>query len=339
MRLTLPAFLLAAIHITTGYANSTGIQTNVAGPDPTERPSVTVSQIVRDDPGAARGHADLPSFLKSSKAPHALEQSAECRHRPAYETALMQNVLENFDRTETLRLTGPEWDNTLVRNCRIHDTAEDGVIIKNVRNVVVTNCEIWNTGGEGIKTSSSGSTENVTLDGNYIHDTASQGIHAPQRSAEGIDHRNLRILNNVIENTGSHAIYVQSQDFMIANNTIRGWRKGNGVTVRSSGTIKCNAISGASLNDKPAIRYYSDHQSGLSNALVIERNEITSDTIGIDLYPPRQRYDGQAPTDHVVKNFIVRYNRVTAIKPLRIHSDYDQREFSIRMYDNWLMAK
>ncbi len=33
-------------------------------------------------------------------------------------------VLENFEQTTTLRLEGPDWDNTLVRNCKVHDTAQ-----------------------------------------------------------------------------------------------------------------------------------------------------------------------------------------------------------------------
>ena len=41
-----------------------------------------------------------------------------------YDPAQFARVLENFEQTTTLRLEGPDWDNTLVRNCKVHDTAQ-----------------------------------------------------------------------------------------------------------------------------------------------------------------------------------------------------------------------
>lgn len=264
-----------------------------------------------------------------------------CSPDTAYDATQFDHVLEDFEQTETLRLEGAEWDNTLVRNCRIHDTPEDGIFVKNVRNVVVTGCEIWNVGGKAIKTSSTGSTENVTIDGNNIHDTAGTAIHSPQRSADGIDHKNLKILNNVIENTGledtegsAHPIYVQSQDFLIEGNVIAGSRGGNGISVRSSGVVRCNKVSGTSYDGKPAIRYYSDHQTGISNTLLIEKNDVVDDTIGIDLKAPTDRSDGQTGLDHVVKNFIIRYNSVEAGTPIRIAEEYEVDPFTVQVYDN-----
>ncbi len=75
-----------------------------------------------------------------------------------YDPAQFDRVLENFEQTTTLRLEGTDWDNTLVRNCKVHDTGADGIFLKNVRNVVVQNCEVWNTGntGRGITLSSWG---------------------------------------------------------------------------------------------------------------------------------------------------------------------------------------
>ncbi len=34
-----------------------------------------------------------------------------------YHPAQFDRVLENFEQTSTLMLEGPDWDNTLVRNC------------------------------------------------------------------------------------------------------------------------------------------------------------------------------------------------------------------------------
>ncbi len=88
-----------------------------------------------------------------------------------YDPADFDHVFDGVERTSTLSLDGHEWDNTLVRNCKIHDTGGDGIYIRNVRNVVIYNCEIWNVGSaegnRGIKISGSGSTQDVVIDGNF----------------------------------------------------------------------------------------------------------------------------------------------------------------------------
>ena len=287
-------------------------QATVVPPDPTEDPPLVEEPFGDGDPN------DLT-----------------CDTANTYDPFDFDNVLENFEQTSTLRLSGPEWDNTLVRNCRIHSTDGAGIFIKNVRNVVIHNCEVWNTGDNGIKTSSAGSTENVTIDGNYVHDIPTAGIHAPQRSAEGIDHPGLRVTNNILENIDEHPIYVQSQDFLIEGNIIQGWRRTNGISVRSSGIVRCNSVEGMQLDSsKAAIKYYSDHQAGISNTLVIERNEITTDYTGIHLAPFADRYDGQPPPDHLVKSFIIRWNNIEAAEPISIDRDYDDPAFTEQTYDN-----
>lgn len=55
---------------------------------------------------------------------------------------------------------------------------------------------------------------------------------------------------------------------------------------------------------------------------MIELNNVVSDTIGIDLYPPTDRADGQSPPNHVVKNFIIRYNTVEGNPDIRVVSEY-----------------
>ena len=149
-----------------------------------------------------------------------------CNSEPnVYDAADFTNVFEDFEQQTQMRLVGHQWDNTLVRNCRIHDTPGAAVFIRDANNVVIQNCEIWNTGtvdNSAIKMSALGrGTENVTIDGNHVHDVPIMDIW----SGEPPDnHVGLKIINNLIERTGvesstAHPIYMQSSDFFIAGNT------------------------------------------------------------------------------------------------------------------------
>ena len=230
---------------------------------------------------------------------------------------------------------GAPHDNTLVRNCRIHDTPGAAVFIRDATNVVIHNCEFWNTGtvdNSAIKMSAFGSgTRDVTIDGNHIHDVPIMGIW----SGEPPDnHVGLKVINNLIERTGlesstAHPIYMQSSDFFIAGNTVSGPRAGNGISVRSSGVVRCNNVSGTSTAGKPAIRYFSDHPYGVSNELVIEYNTIDSDTRGIHLYPPVSSTGGSVPPTHVVKSFIIRNNVINAPTEIDIDSAYNNAPYSV----------
>ncbi len=68
---------------------------------------------------------------------------------------------------------------------------------------------------------------------------------------------------------------------------------------------------------------------------MIERDHVVSDTIGIHLYRPADRADGQSPPDHVVKNFIIRYNTVEGNPDIHVESEYyDNPIYSVEVYDN-----
>ncbi len=267
--------------------------------------------------------------------------AALCQAGGSYLPEDFDNVIEDFEQTTTLRLDGPEWNNTLVRNCNIHSVDGPGIFIRNVTNVVVANCQISNVTGAGIKLSSTGSTQDVVLDGNVIQDVGGNGISSAQRSADGVDHRGTEILNNTVHNTGSkgssgkyHGIYVQGQDTTLIKNTVSGQRDGNGISIRSSGVVRCNTVEGVSTVSKPAIRYFSDHQKGPSDQLLIEHNDLTNDSIGIHLHNPVDRYDGQPPRAHVVKNFVIQYNTINAAENVRIDDEYGDPEFTVDEHDN-----
>ncbi len=276
-------------------------------------------------------------------SPNASDQSC---NTPAtvYDPASFDHVFDDLEQTSQLRLVGHEWDNTLVRNCRIHDTPGAAIFIRFADNVVIQGCEIWNTGNvdnSAIKLSGYGSTKDVTIDDNYIHDVPSNGVWSGKVVADGVDHTGLRVINNRVERTGigsssgqDHPIYLQSSEFLIEGNTVTGPRDGNGISVRSSGVVRCNDVSGSSRSGKPGIRYYSDHDAGASNTLLIENNTVASDKIGIHLNNPVTSKSGSTPPTHVVKNFIIRYNTISASPDIDVAPAYDDPMYSVQVYDN-----
>ena len=214
--------------------------------------------------------------------------------------ATYENIIENVTYSSTLRLTGSEWDNTLVRNVTISNVNGNGVFLRDVDNVTFENVTIRNVTGDGIKLSSSGSTSNVVISSSNISRTGEDGINSGQRYSNGIDHPGLKIVGNTIDQTGlnggndglRHGIYVQSQDFLIENNRVYNSMDGNGISVRSSGIVRNNIVDNS--NDS-GIAYFADHM-GRNGILRIENNTVKNsgydrDRTDIDLLSvPNQNY-------------------------------------------------
>ena len=260
-----------------------------------------------------------------------------------FDPADFDQVIDDFEATSTISLTGSGWNNTLIRNCYVHDTGGDGIVLRDVENVVITGCRFENIGGQAaVRGSISGGTSGVTLYKNVVDTTAMNGFNFGQRVTDGVNHSDLNIIDNTINQTGlmssdgsTHALYIQAQDFEIIGNTITGTRDGNAISVRSSGEVSCNTISGTSKADKPGIRYYSDHQVGISNQLLINGNKVRGSKSGINLFVPVDRYDGSTPNSHVVKNFTITNNDVRGNDtPIVIDDRYQSSPFFLTISDN-----
>src|SRR5690554_4771940 len=112
------------------------------------------------------------------------------------------NIIENATYDSTLRLTGSEWNNTLVRNVVIENVNGNGVFLRDVKNVTFENVTIRNVSGDGIKLSTDGSTSNVVISNSNISNIGEDGINAGQRYQNGVDHPGLEIIGNTIDQTG-----------------------------------------------------------------------------------------------------------------------------------------
>lgn len=188
-------------------------------------------------------------------------------------------VIENVVLTETLLLEGANWNNTLIRNLIIEDVDGTGIILRDVSNIRIENVTIRNVTGDGIKFSTDGSTSDVVITDSHIHNIGQDGVNSGQRAANGVDHPGLQIIGNTIENVSLsgdgqgllHGIYMQSTDFVIQGNLIRGVSDGNGISARSSGEISGNYIEST---QQSGIAYFSDNNKGASDRLLISNNVI-----------------------------------------------------------------
>ena len=264
------------------------------------------------------------------------------------------HVIQNVDTTGTIYLTDPSWNNTLIKNCTIHNTGSgnDGIFLRSVSNVRIENCIIYDIDGQGgIRLSIYGDgTDSVQIINNTLYNLQENGINAPQRSQASppIDQRNLEIKGNTIFNTGlgsssglHHPIYCQASDFTIKNNIIYGERDGNGISVRSSGVISGNIVSGKSKANKPAIRYYSDHFKGNSDTLLVENNIVYNDSSNahtLDIFDFANLYQNGVGTTHIVKNFNIRFNTIISLQSskygLKVSDDFNQSGFSVLVEGN-----
>jgi hypothetical protein len=270
---------------------------------------------------------------------------------------IWDNVIQNIDTTGTINLTDASWNNTLIKNCTIHNTGtgNDGIFLRNVANVRIENCIIYNIDGQaGIRLSISGiGTDSVQIINNTLYNLKENGISAPQRSQNSVplNQESLEIIGNTVYNSGlgsssglNHSIYCQAGDFTIKENLIFGTRDGNGISVRSSGIISGNIISGESKSNKPAIRYYSDHFTGNSNTLLVENNIIyndSSDAHTLDIFDFASLYQNSSGDNHIVKNFNIRFNTIVSLHPnkyaLKISNDFNQSAYSIIVEGNLII--
>ncbi len=260
---------------------------------------------------------------------------------PAAAAGDFARVIEDRTFEETLRLEGAEWNDTLVRNVVVRDVQGSGIFLKNVENVRIEGSRIEDVSRAGVHLSARGSTRGVAIVGNRIARIGGDGISVAQRHARGVDHPGLVIAENAISETGldgdaglHHGIYVQSTDFLIADNRVTGSRDGNGISVRSSGTVRGNVVIGTG---KSGIAYYADHMPGASDRLVIEANTVADvgrrhRRGGIDLL-------GVPDFAMLVHTFVIRDNRL-AVAPeraLRIDGDYHRPGVSISTSGNRLL--
>ena len=259
--------------------------------------------------------------------------------------AVYTRVIENLVLTDTLILSGHQWDNTLIRNVTIQNVAGDGIMLRDVANVRIENVTINNVSGDGIKLSTLGSTSNVVIIGNTITNVGADGINAGQRKADGVDHTGLQILNNTIDTTGLgssgtglvHGLYIQSTDFLIQGNRILNSTDGDAISVRSSGIVRDNFIENTYNS---GIAYFADNFKGLSAQLIIEENTIINSGTGTRMSDINLMNIPSGQLSAAVKNFIIRNNVLTDGdgQEIDVAAVFTQTGFSVSLVNNQVVT-
>ena len=217
----------------------------------------------------------------------------ECEREIAIDRSRYRNVIAGKHYKDTLVIEGAEWNDTLIYGCKISGAKGDGIQIRNVSNVTIADCEITDVKGTGIRIRSSGSTEDVRILNNHIENVGENGISTAKRVKQKVDHIGVVIAGNEVIDSGklgrvgrTHGIYTQNSDVVIFNNRIAGRRDGNGISIRSSGLVSCNMISGSSKRSKPGIRYFADNYTGPTRQLIITDNTILNASPAVELRKP-----------------------------------------------------
>lgn len=245
-------------------------------------------------------------------------------------------IIENQDFTSPLTLDSGD-DNILIIGSSFHDILGDAIVMRNVSNVYIKDCSIYNIQGNGIVLRSTGGTDKVTIEGCKIYDTQKNGIISKQNLDENVNHTNLVIKNNILYNNGTHplnhGIYVQTQDAQVLNNEIYG-SSGNGISIRSSGVVSGNKVWDSF---KSCIRYFNDNVKGSSDVLFIENN-VCYLTLGGKLSPAiGLLWTNDTPPEWAVAKYVIRFNTIVLYTSDRSGIVVESREFDekkVEIYGN-----
>lgn len=196
------------------------------------------------------------------------------------------------DLNQTTRLQVNDKTNVLIINCDIHDVsgATNAIELNNCKKVLVINNTIrgHRYEGHGNAIQVRYGCEDVIIENNKIYDCDGTGISTAGSSAVCCPHDNpvpgCIIRGNLIHDVGKypdpvgnspkHGMYVKAQDVLIENNVVYNCFDGQGLSVRSTGTVRGNMVW--NCKNWP-FAYWPQKEGGPSDRLIIENNVFFQD--------------------------------------------------------------
>ncbi|XOV69020.1 MAG: right-handed parallel beta-helix repeat-containing protein [Fluviicola sp.] len=184
--------------------------------------------------------------------------------------------------TTFLRVDGHHFDSLVIENC-VFDGAT--LSIGNADYVTVRNCTFKNMKWDGIKVGFIGPASNIRIENCTFENIGYNGIDSHENAPNGVI-TGCSFKNVALSQTGAamaqphHAIYWKGRNVLIEKCKFTGANQpfGNGISVRSSGIVRQNVISGFPKN---GIMYYSNHPGG--DTLLIENNFLFDNEYSITL--------------------------------------------------------
>lgn len=183
-------------------------------------------------------------------------------------------VVQGQQFTDTVRISGAEWDGAIIRNNQFAGQIEHGLTISDVKNLIVEDNSFTGMARNAIKLEDVQTTGalNVTIADNRFEDIA------PTPILVGAPNPGVRILRNQFRNVGydlsgekQHAMYIKAPGYLVEGNVIDNVGGYNGISIRTAGIVRGNWL----INVKSeGIKYYSDGQDKGDGKLLIENNVV-----------------------------------------------------------------
>lgn len=195
---------------------------------------------------------------------------------PGNKNVLIKDVKIHGARFRGIHMWG-EQKNVLADNCEISNCKSDGFIVdtvyKNIRfnnsNVSVSNCKIYNNGGNGIFSTG---INNFNIYNNHISNNDGGIYLANYNGMYKNTHTNISISDNIIEDNNLGIQINQTNGTVISNNTIRSAEEGIGIYNYSDCTlIENNTIDNV---EKGIIEKNSDNTLLKNNDISASDKEI-----------------------------------------------------------------
>lgn len=240
------------------------------------------------------------------------------------------NLVTNQTFTEDLRVQGHEFDSLIIKDCVFNGATLN---IGDADYVKVENCQFKNIKNNGIKVGFIGPANSIEISNCTFENIGYNAIDSHEDAEFGVIHHCVFkkvALSDVGAAMGQphHAIYWKGKDVHIYSNVFEGDGQnfGNGISVRSSGTIEMNRITGYPKN---GIMYYANHPG--YDTLLIQNNYVWGNEYGITLA-------SQGNESWHNANVIVRFNSVVCEKNRVLYVGQEfEGNTNIEVYGNILI--
>lgn len=198
--------------------------------------------------------------------------------------------------------------NLTISNCTISN-ANNGISAEDVVNLTITGCTISGCAANGISLNGGQSANSrvngangVLIDNCDISNCDGNGILLRQKSQEFLDDigdtttiafdlAGVIVRGNTLYDIGvassDQVMYVQCSDPVIIDNIIEGTNTGAGISMRSSGIVEGNNISGCD----EGLEYWGNHKIGPRGVLVFRNNTVTAGTYAVKVALPAESKD------------------------------------------------
>ena len=171
-------------------------------------------------------------------------------------------------------IEGHGLDGIIYRSCTFKNITMGAIKITRISGGLIENCTFENIGNDASCIYFTEDTPNWTVRNCRFQQIGKNAVLTSDGTTNlTIEYNNLVNVAKRTDGNRQHGFYIQGPGFKIQYNRIRDIHYANGISVRSTGTIRGNIINRVGLSGSSAacIKYYPDHPAG-PQPLIIENN-------------------------------------------------------------------